>query len=67
MTQLLVNTAGSLVDLPDAAHIYAIPGARWYRPWSPQIVLQGAGRPYRFGEDGRFDTVNGTLLCRTSG
>ncbi len=67
MTQLLVNTAGAVVDLPDAAHIYAIPGARWHRPWSPQIVLQNAGRSYRFGEDGRFDTVNGTLLCRTSG
>ena len=67
MTQLLVNTAGAVMDLPDPAHLYAIPGPRWYRPWSPQIVLQNAGRSYRFGEDGRFDSTNGNLLCRTSG
>jgi hypothetical protein len=67
MTQLLINTAGAAVDLPDFVHIYAIPGPRWYRPWSPQIVLQDAGRTYRFGEDGRYDPVNGALVCRTSG
>ena len=67
MAQLLVNTAGAVVDLPDPAHLYAIPGPRWYRPWSPQIVLQNAGRSYRFGEDGRFDSTNGNLHCRTSG
>jgi hypothetical protein len=67
MTQLLVNTAGATMDLPDEFHLYALPGPRWYRPWSPQIVLQNAGRAYRFGEDGRFDSVDGKLQCRTSG
>lgn len=67
LTRILTSTTGAQVTLPDTAGLYSQPGPRWYRPWSPQIVLTNIGRGYRFGEDGRFDTTHGTLLCRTSG
>ena len=67
LKQILIATTGATVTLPDTAGLYSQPGPRWYRPWSPQIVLNNVGRGYRFGEDGRFDPTNGTLLCRTSG
>lgn len=66
LTQLLIAAGGASIVLPDQLELYSQPGPRWYRPWSPQIVLTDAGRSYRFGEDGRFDG-NGTLKCRTSG
>jgi hypothetical protein len=66
LTQILVATTGASVSQPDAGSLYTEPGPRWYRPWSPQIVLTDAKRSYRFGEDGQFE-ANGTLKCRTSG
>lgn len=63
---LYTNTAGADVDFPSASTLHERPGPRWYRPWSPQIVLNGAGRSYRFGCDGRFDPDN-QLVCRTTG
>jgi hypothetical protein len=68
LTQIFQSTVGTTatVSLPDIGNLYKQPGPRWYRPWSPQIVLTEAQRSYRFGEDGRFD-ANGKLKCRTSG
>jgi len=63
---LYTNTAGASVEFPSASALHEVPGPRWYRPWSPQIVLTGAGRSYRFGYDGRFEASN-QLACRTSG
>jgi hypothetical protein len=51
---------------PDAEDLYELPGPNWYRPWSPTIVVTGAGRSYRFGEDGRF-REDGYLKCRLGG
>ena len=67
MRQLLINTAGAPVDMPNELPVYLQPGPRWFRPWSPVILLKNTGRSYRFGEDGRFDPNNGTLECRVSG
>jgi hypothetical protein len=67
LKQLRLSTHDARVDLPDANALYEVPGPRWYRPWAPQIVLQGAGRSYRFGEDGCYDPENGTLKCRRGG
>jgi hypothetical protein len=66
LTQLLIATTGASVTLPDKDHLYTQPGPRWYRPWSPKIVLTDAKRSYRFGEDGQFQ-ADGTLRCRISG
>jgi hypothetical protein len=66
LTQILTATTGASISLPDKGNLYSQPGPRWYRPWSPQIVLTDAKRSYRFGEDGRFES-DGTLLCRASG
>jgi hypothetical protein len=52
--------------LPDPSRVHEVPGPRWYMPWSPQIVLKGEGRSYRFGEDGRF-REDGYLRCRLAG
>ena len=54
------------IYLPDPDNVYELPGANWYRPWSPHVVMTGVQRSYRFGEDGRFD-ANGFLQCRASG
>jgi len=69
LAQIFASTTGTtaVVSMPSVTALYMQPGPRWYRPWSPQVVLNDVGRSYRFGEDGRFDPVNGTLLCRTSG
>lgn len=63
---LYTNTRGADVGFPSPSTLHERPGPRWYRPWSPQIVLNGAGRTYRFGCDGRFDPGN-QLVCRTTG
>src|SRR5205085_4335961 len=42
------------------------PRPRSYLPNDPELVLLGAGRTYRHGEDGRFDPL-GVLPCRVSG
>jgi hypothetical protein len=66
LTQVLIASTGASVSLPDKGNLFTQPGPRWYRPWSPQIVLTDAKRSYRFGEDGQFE-ADGTLLCRASG
>jgi hypothetical protein len=66
VTQLVTDTIGAVVTPQDKDHLYKQPGPRWYRPSSPQIVLTGAHRSYRFGEDGQFEP-DGTLKCRLSG
>lgn len=57
---------GARVALPSATNLYEQPGPRWYRPWSPQVVLYDTGRTQRFGEDGRYDR-NQFVKCRYSG
>ena len=42
------------------------PGPRAWHPHDPAVVLQGAGRGFRHGGDGRF-TSTGHLRCRTTG
>jgi hypothetical protein len=42
------------------------PGPRTWHPLDPAVVLQGAGRGFRHGGDGRFDPT-GHLRCRASG
>jgi len=66
MRRLLVAAHGDHVGLPEAVRLHEVPGPRWYRPWSPHIVVTGHGRSFRFGEDGRFE-ADGTLRCRLSG
>lgn len=66
MRRFLIAVHGAGVSLPDADRLYELPGPRWYRPWSPQIVVTGQGRSFRFGEDGRFE-ASGMLRCRVSG
>ena len=63
---LYTSTAGASVSFPSATDLHQVPGPRWYRPWSPHVVLTGAGRSFRFGCDGRFNS-DGTLQCRATG
>jgi hypothetical protein len=63
LDQLFLLTVGANVRLPSSDYLYEQPGPRWYRPWSPQVVLLGAGRSYRFGADGSFED-DGFLRCR---
>jgi hypothetical protein len=39
------------------------PSPRWYSASAPAVILRGAGRSYRHGDDGRFDK-DGLLRCR---
>ena len=39
------------------------PSPRWYEASAPAVILRGAGRSYRHGDDGRFDK-DGLLRCR---
>lgn len=57
---------GAKFYLPNPDDLYETPGPNWYRPWSPQVVLTGVGRSYRFGEDGRF-RADKFVDCRRSG
>ena len=66
MRRLLVAAHGDHVGLPEGARLHEVPGPRWYRPWSPNIVITGHGRSFRFGEDGRFE-ASGALRCRLGG
>ena len=66
LTQLLATTSGAQVSLPNVVDLYELPGARWYRSWSPQLVLSGIGRSYKFGADGRF-RADGFVDTRISG
>ena len=51
---LLVTTQDATVSELSPANTYAMPGPRWYRSWSPQVVLSDVGRTYKFGYDTRF-------------
>jgi hypothetical protein len=42
------------------------PLPRFHAPCDPVLLLQGAGRSFRHGADGRF-SVDGTLACRATG
>jgi hypothetical protein len=66
MKQMYLSARGARIYLPDASGLYEVPGPRWYRPWSPQVVLLGSGRSYRFGNDGFFEE-DGFLRCRIGG
>ncbi len=66
VTQLLTTAGGAIVSLPFVGNLYALPGPRWYRPWSPQLVLSNIGRSYKFGFDTRFRT-DSKVLTRISG
>lgn len=66
MRRLLVAVDGASIGLPDSEKLYEVPGPRWYRSWSPQVVIRNQGRSYRFGEDGRFER-GGELRCRLGG
>jgi hypothetical protein len=43
-----------------------VPEPPFWRPNDPVALIQGAGRSYQHGEDGRF-TVDGSLYCRFTG
>jgi hypothetical protein len=66
MRRLLAAVYGARIGLPDVDRLHEIPGPRWYRPWSPHIVIANQGRAFRFGEDGRFEATGG-VRCRRSG
>ncbi|HZN93861.1 MAG TPA: hypothetical protein VFB81_14215, partial [Myxococcales bacterium] len=66
MRDLLVATTEAGVTLPKRSTVWKVPGPRWYRPWSPHLVLMNTGRSYRHGFDGRFDP-DGYLACRMDG
>jgi hypothetical protein len=66
LDQILKDGAGANISMPDAGNLFEVPSARWYRPWSPHVVVYGAGRSFRFGFDGRLD-ANGYLHCRVTG
>ncbi|MGI8758655.1 MAG: hypothetical protein ACR2K0_05060 [Acidimicrobiales bacterium] len=42
------------------------PGPRYWQPSDPVLVLRGAGRTLRHGNDGRFEP-GGTVACRLTG
>jgi hypothetical protein len=68
LKEMLRSNGDASIHLPDVNNLYQLPGPRWYRPWSPVIVLNQADRSYRFGYDGRYDpSGNGYLICRQSG
>ena len=66
LAELYRSAAGAIIELPGPAGIFEVPGPRWYRPWSPHLVMYGAKRSYRFGADGRF-RLDGHLQTRLSG
>lgn len=63
LDQLYLLAVGADIHMPDPANIFEQPGPRWYRPWSPQVVLLNAGRSFLFGADG-FHQPDGSLRCR---
>jgi hypothetical protein len=66
LAELYRSIAGARVHLPDANHLFEVPGPRWYRPWAPHLVLYGAKRQFRHGGDGRF-RLDGHLDTRFAG
>ena len=63
---LLESTSGARVSMPSENNLHHIPGPRWYRPWSPQVVLTNIGRSYKFGFDTRF-RADGKVQTRLAG
>jgi hypothetical protein len=55
LKQLYRGAFDAQIVLPGTTAPFEVAGPRWYRPWSPQVVIQKANRSYRFGEDGRFE------------
>jgi hypothetical protein len=66
LNELLRCVGKGKVVLPNVDNLLEIPGTRWNRPWSPQLVLFGVGRSYKFGFDSRFRT-DGFTTSRQSG
>lgn len=66
LAELYRSVAGARIHLPDPAHLFEVPGARWYRPWAPHLVLYGAKRQFRHNADGRF-RADGHLSTRYAG
>ncbi|MCV7221233.1 hypothetical protein [Mycolicibacterium elephantis] len=66
LAELYRAIAGARIHLPDADHLFEVPGPRWYRPWAPHLVLYGAKRQFRHGADGRF-RLDGHLDTRFAG
>lgn len=64
--ELLRSAAGGKVVLPTVDNLLEVPGPRWNRPWSPQLVLFGTGRSFKFGCDNRFRS-DGYMKTRQSG
>lgn len=54
LATLLKTTVGAVVSQPSELNLFQLPGPRWYRSWSPQVVLRNVGRSYKFGFDTRF-------------
>jgi hypothetical protein len=40
---------------------------RLFAPGDPVVLIQGAGRSFTYGGDGRYDDTEGDLACRTTG
>ena len=66
LTELCRRGVGASWTLPDAAPVHAELAPRWRRARAPGVLLRGAGRGTRHGEDGRFE-ADGTLRCRIAG
>jgi hypothetical protein len=66
LNELYRCVEGGKVIMPHLGNLFEVPGQRWNRPWSPQLVLFGTGRSYKFGFDGRF-RADGYLKTRLSG
>lgn len=66
--EVLIGARGARIEMPGRSDLHSLPGPRWYRPFSPRVVFEDAGRSYRFGGDGRFDQTGGdSLRCRFGG
>jgi hypothetical protein len=46
--------------------LHEVPEPPFWRPNDPVVLIQGVGRSYAHGEDGRF-TTDGSLYCRFTG
>ncbi len=66
MREFRKSVAGAVIHLPDPDNLLEVPGARWNRPWSPQLVLHGISRSYRAGFDARF-SADGYVVGRLGG
>jgi hypothetical protein len=51
---------------PGTAQLQQMPEPPFWRPTDPVLLVQGIGRSYAHGEDGRF-TEDGGLYCRFTG